>query len=76
MRFHCKVAEADGLSRFIEAIDRWLAFDVKTKHPAMFHGVVVQKQIIAVEVNRHIEGAFRGAHAGHVIDVRVGQKNT
>jgi CheY-like chemotaxis protein len=76
MRFRGKVAEANDLSRFIEAIDRRLAFDVKAKEPAMFHGVVVQKQIIAVEVNRHIEGAFRGAHAGHVIDVRVGQKNT
>jgi CheY-like chemotaxis protein len=75
MRFGSKVAEADDLSRFIEVIDRWLAFDVKAKHPAMFHCVVVQKQIITVEVHRHIEGTFRGAHAGHVIDVRMGQEN-
>jgi CheY-like chemotaxis protein len=76
MRFRGKVAESDDLSGFIEVIDRRLAFDVKAKQPSMFHDVVVQKQIIAVEVNRHIEGTFRGAHTGHVIDVRVGQENT
>jgi hypothetical protein len=75
MRFGGKVAEADDLSTFIEVIDRRLGFDLKAKQPAVFHGVVVQKQIIAVEGNGHIERTFRGGHAGHVIDVRVGQEN-
>jgi CheY-like chemotaxis protein len=75
MWFRGEVAESDDLSRFIEVIDWWLAFHVKAKQPAMFDGLVVQKQIIAVEVHRHIEGTFRGGHAGHVIDVRMGQEN-
>jgi len=75
MRFGGKVAEADDLSRFIEVIDRRLAVDLKAKQSAMFHSIVVQEQIIAVEINRHIERTFRGGHAGHVIDVRMSQEN-
>src|SRR5581483_3047700 len=36
---------------------------------------VVEKQIVAVQVNRRPGGALRGGDAGHVIDVRVREQD-
>ena len=37
--------------------------------------VLVEKQIVLVQMDRHAERALRLGHAGHMIDVRVRQQD-
>lgn len=76
MRFGGEVAKADTFARFVKVIDWRLPFNLKAKQPAMLHDVVVQEQIVAVKADRHIERAFRRAHTGHVVNMRMGQEDT
>src|SRR5262245_59567653 len=41
----------------------------------MFHGFVIQEEIVAMETDRYIEGTFRCANAGYMVDVRVSQQD-
>lgn len=75
MRFSGKVAEADNFSRLIEVIDWGLRLDFEAEHLALFHHLVVQKEIVAMKAHRHIERVFGSANTGYVIDVRVGQED-
>ena len=68
-------AERDDLSRRIEHIDWGLWLDPQSEHRPTLDGELVEKQIVAVQVDRHAERPLRGGDARHVIDMRVGQQD-
>ena len=59
----------------IEHVDRRRRIDLKAEHRALLDGALVQKQVVAVEINGHAKRPLRGRDAGDVIDVRVGQQD-
>lgn len=69
------VAERNDLSRRVEVIDRRLRLDLKAEHPAGFNSPLIQKQVIAVQIHGHAEGALCSGHAGHVIHMRMGEED-
>lgn len=74
-RARLAVAERDDLARRIELVHRRRRIHAKTEHPAHFDGALVEKQVVAVEVHGDAKRPLCGAHAGHVIDVSVGEQN-
>jgi CheY-like chemotaxis protein len=74
-RAHLAVAERDDLTRRVELVHRRRRIHAKTEHFAHFDGALVEKQVVAVEVHRNAKRPLCGAHAGHVIDVSVGEQN-
>ena len=75
MRSCDEIAEANHLVGFIEMIDWWGLIDLEAKQSSVLDGLVVQKQIVAMKRHRNVQRAFRGAHAGDVVDVRMGQQD-
>ena len=48
---------------------------MQPEHRTRFDRSIVEKQIVAMQVDRHVQRPLRGADAGDVIDMRVGQEN-
>jgi len=69
------VAERDRLPLGVEAVDPRQALDAQSEHRALLRGGLVEKEIVAMQVHGHVERTLRCGDAGHMIDMRVGQKN-
>lgn len=66
-----EVAEAEHVSGGIEVIDRRRRLDAEAEQEPVTDGVLVQKQIVAMERHRHIERTLRCGDARDVVDVRM-----
>jgi CheY-like chemotaxis protein len=68
--------EREFIAGLVEAIDRRRCrVDPESEHLPHGDRLLVEKQIVAVEADRHAEGALRRGDTGDVIDVRMGQQN-
>ena len=72
---HLVVAKRNHLAGRVVAVDWRLRLHLQPEHRARLDRALVQEQIVAMQVHRHAERAFRGSDAGHVVDVRVGQQD-
>jgi CheY-like chemotaxis protein len=71
-----EIAEANHVRRRIEDIDwRQRSFEFQATDPRLLHGALVEKQIVLVQVHRHVERGLRRGNARHMIDVRMCQQN-
>ena len=70
-----EITKTKDLIRRVEVVDWWLWLNVQTKKPSVLDGVFVQKQIVAMEVDRHGERSLRGSNTGDVVDVCVSQQD-
>lgn len=68
-------AKANRLALRVEAIDRRLRLDREAEHAPHLDRPFVDEQIVAMQVNRHIERALGGGHAGDMIDMRVREED-
>ena len=68
-------AEGDGLTGHVKDVDRRLRFDGEAEHRTRLHGPLVEKQIVAVQIDRHAKRTLRRRHAGDVVDVRMRQQD-
>jgi CheY-like chemotaxis protein len=76
MRARLEVAKRNRFPRRIEAVDwRRRRVDRQAEQLALLHGVLIEKQIAPVKVNRHVERTLGRRDAGHVIDVGMGEEN-
>ena len=75
IRLRREIAKADDFAGCIEVIDGRLRLDAQAKHAALFDGLFVQEQIVAMERDRHVEHSFGASDAGDVVDVGMGQQN-
>ena len=75
MRLGDKITEADELTGRVETIDRRRLLDLQAEHPRVKGRLVVQRQIVAMEVNGNAKRAFRLADAGDMIEVGVRQQD-
>ena len=74
VRPHFTGSERDDLARLVIGVDRRRRLDAHAEHGTGLHRLIVEKDIVAVQIDRHIEGALRGRDAGDVIDVSVGEQ--
>ena len=72
---HGAGAEPDRLAGRVKAIDRRLRLDAEAEHPPHFDRPFVEEEIVAVQIDRHVERALGGGDAGDVIDVSVREEN-
>ena len=75
VRPHLVGPEGDHLSRRIENVDRRRRLDAQSEQGPLAHRLLVEKQIVAMEVDRRAQRPFRSRDAGDVIDVSVGQQD-
>jgi len=68
------VAKRDGIGTVVRVHGRRLA-DLEPEHRPLLDRHVVEKLIVAMEVDGDVERVFGGGHAGDVIDVSVRQKH-
>lgn len=68
-------AEPNRLALRVEAIDRRLRLDREAEHASHLDRPFVNEQIVAMQVDRHIERALGGGHAGDMIDVSVREED-
>jgi CheY-like chemotaxis protein len=69
------ITEADDFAWCVEMIDRRLTFGRDAEHRTHLDRALVEEQVVAVEVDRYVEGALGSADTGHVVDVGVRQKD-
>src|SRR5436190_2032397 len=69
------LAKRDDLCGRVELVNRRLRLDAESEYRPGLDGTLVQEQIVAMEMDGHVEGALGRRYARHVIDVRVGQQN-
>ena len=69
------IPERNRLAGFVEAIDRRLRLHLQSEHPSHLDGLIVKKQIISMQIDRHAKRPLRCRHPGHMIDVCVGEQN-
>src|SRR5690349_17071881 len=69
------LSEADHLAWAVEHVDRRLPLDAQAEHHAVLDDVIVEKQIVAMQVDRDRESALDGGDAGDVIDMCVREKD-
>ena len=75
MRPGHEVAETERVAGLIEVVDwRW-GVNPQSEQQSVLDRLLVEKQIVAMEVDRQIERAFCRSDAGDVVDVRVRQQN-
>ena len=72
---HLVVAEGDRPFAFVVAVHRRRLFHREAEHHPGPHRVLVEKEIILVQVDRHAKGALGFRHSRHVIDVGMGQQD-
>ena len=70
-----EITKAKDLIRRVEVVDWRLRLDTQAKEPSVLDGVFVQKQIVAMQADRHVERSLRGRHTGDVVNVCVGQQD-
>ena len=75
VRPYLVAAERDDLIRGIEHVGRRQSLDAEPEHRALLHRALVQKEIVAVQIDRHAERTLGDPNAGHVIDVGVRQED-
>jgi CheY-like chemotaxis protein len=75
MRPRLAGSESNRLARRVEDVNRRWRLAPQAEHLTRFDRPFIEKQIVGVEVNRHVQGTFRRCHAGDVIDVRVRQQD-
>ena len=75
VRARPKVAERNLLARRVETVDWRRRLDADAEHSAALDGVLVEKQIVAVKRDRHVERTLGDADSRDVINVRVRQKD-
>jgi CheY-like chemotaxis protein len=75
MRRGHALAERDDLAGRKELIDRRLRFDRQSELPAHLNRPLVEEQVVAMQVDRHVERALGGRDTGHMVNVTVGQED-
>ena len=75
MRAHLVLPKLYDLIRKIELVDGRLRFDPQPEHRARLHGALVQKQVVLVQMDRHVQHTLGRGDAGHVIDMGVRQQD-
>src|ERR1700681_4455264 len=68
-------AERDDPTRRVELVDGWLWFHSNAEHGAELDRTLVQKQVVAMKIHRHVPGALRGCDAGDVVDMGVREED-
>src|SRR5262249_2656976 len=68
-------AEPYDVVRRIEHVNRRLRLDREAEHLAHLDGVLIEKEVVAMEIDRRAERPFRLCDAGHVIDVGMRQQD-
>jgi CheY-like chemotaxis protein len=71
MRPGLAVTETDRPPGQIEFVDRRQRVHRQAEHLALLDGALVQEQIVAMQIDRHVQDPLRGWHAGDMIHVRV-----
>ena len=54
-------AERDHLRRRVEHVDRRLRLDLQAEHRAHLDRALVEEQIVAVQIDRHVSARFAAA---------------
>jgi CheY-like chemotaxis protein len=75
MRPNLAVAECQHFPWRVEPIDRRKGLDRQPERGGLLLGAVVQKEIVFVKVEWHVERALRGRNAGQVIHVTMSEQN-
>ena len=68
------VAEVDG-RRVIKEVGRRLRADLETEHRPLFHDMLIQRLVVAMEIDGRVERVLRGVDAADVIEMRVGEQD-
>ena len=75
MPCHLVIAEGDLLSVFVKNVDWWWWFDPQAEQPAHLDGAIIEKKIVAVQIDRCATGTFGRRHSRHVIHVGVREED-
>ena len=75
VRPHFTGSERDDLARLVIGVDRRRRLDAHAEHHTRLHRLLVEKQIVAMQINGHTQRTFGRRHAGDMIDVRVGEQD-
>lgn len=72
---HFEIAEADGVVTFVIPIHRRRLFNRESEHHPGPHRVFIKKQVVPVQIDRHIEPALGFRDSRHMIDMAVGEQD-
>lgn len=76
MRPDFELAEGNPFTRSVIAVDgRKVRINLEAEEHALFDGLLVEKEIVAVQMNRGTKRTLGYADAGHMVDVRMRQQN-
>ena len=72
---HVVVPKLDDLFRRIELVDRRRSLHTEAKHHAVLNGFLVQEQVVAMQMHRHLQGSLGRGDPSHMIHVSVGEQD-
>jgi CheY-like chemotaxis protein len=71
-----EIAESDHQVGGVEQVDRRRGrFDPQPEECSLFDRAFIEEQVVAMEVDRDLQGALGGGHSGDMVDVGMSQQN-
>jgi CheY-like chemotaxis protein len=75
VRLRAEVAERDDLSGRIEHVHRRRRLDAQPEHRSLTDGILVEKQIVAMEIDGHAQSPLRRGDTRDVVHVRMREQD-
>ena len=71
---HLVVAKRDRRAVVVD-VDRRLRSHLQPEHPSMLDDLFVEKEVVAVEIDRHVQRVLGCRHTRYVVHVRMRQQD-